>query len=361
VVRGSAGLLLCEFGGLALWEYGPALREWIPGQARNDDDCFDWFGRLIMRIFCMNTKRSSIFTLVLGMGGSGLLCSGALALIVLVSAFVLPCGAAFAAVEDGVEAASGDVGLAPGAYVVVAHPYYKHPVTGVMEDSGQNSGIGQGMAESVLGEEALLEVYDDGRVFVTARFSLMDNIEDIQLSPQKDAESEYVPTEFAIVKESMGEGTDAKADIRFELPGADAIARAGFYVIAMGRDVIFFMNFTDPVAGEGDFITSPAPAKEAASGAGSGGAAQGADAAGTGAGTDAGSGAGADADSDSEKVTIAGVDSASADADADKAAAATSGDGRIDTKLFIVIAAVIVAAAVVCGVVIARGRSGRNS
>jgi hypothetical protein len=317
------------------------------------------------------------------MGNSVSLRSGLLALIVFVSAFVLPCGAAFAAGEKGVssgggvEATVGDVGaspggvettagdagalsggvetitdgteLAPGAYIVVAHPYYKHPVTGVMEDSGQNPGIGQGMTESVLGKEALLEVYDDGSVYVTVRFSLMDNIENIKLSAQKDAESEYVPTEFAIVKESMGEGADAKADIRFEIPGLGAIARAEFYVIAMGRDVIFFMNFTDPVPGEGDFITSPAP-----------------DPVGDGVldapPSDSEDALVTDAGLDVEELTTTGAESAPANASADNADAdAPAGDGKIDVKLFIVIAAVIVAAAVVCGVVLTRGKSKRNS
>jgi hypothetical protein len=261
-------------------------------------------------------------------------------------ALFAPVCAAYAAGEDdassgGVGVVSGDSELAPGAYVVVAHPYYKHPVTEVMEDSGQNPGIGQGMTESVLGEEALLEVYDDGSVYVTVRFSLMDNIEDIRLSAQKDAKSEYVPADFTIVKESMGEGSDAQADIRFEIPGVNAIARAEFYVIAMGREVIFFMNFTDPVPGEGDFIISPAPANEAVS--------------------DADDVAAADSDSEPEEVTATGIESASADASADEAAGAPVGDGKIDVKLFIVIAAVIVAAAVVCGVVLTRGKSKRGS
>ena len=34
------------------------------------------------------------------------------------------------------------------AYLATATPYYKHPVTGKIEDPGQNEGIGQGMTES---------------------------------------------------------------------------------------------------------------------------------------------------------------------------------------------------------------------
>jgi hypothetical protein len=255
---------------------------------------------------------------------------------------VFAVAAAFAAPGGAVFADDGDI-LAPGAYVAEAHPYYKHPVTGTMEDSGQNPGIGQGMTESVLGREALLEVYEDGSVYVTVRFSLMDNIQNIKLAAQKDAGSEYVPAEFAIVKEAMGEGKDAKADIRFGLPGISAIVRAEFFVVAMGRDVIFFMDFSDPVPGEGDFLTTPAP------GFGAG------DAAGVSEGGSDGEAAttAAASASDETGVTEAGIDSAPTPAgEADTGN--EKGGGKMDVKLFIVIAAAIVAAAVVAGVVVSR-------
>jgi hypothetical protein len=213
-----------------------------------------------------------------------------------------------------------------------------------MEDSGQNPGIGQGMTESVLGREALLEVYEDGSVYVTVRFSLMDNIQNIKLSAQKDAGSEYVPTEFAIVKESMGEGKDAKADIRFEIPGLSAIARAEFFVVAMGRDVIFFMDFSDPVPGSGDFLTTPAP--ESGTGGATGASEGGSD--GAAVVTTAAASAPEEAG-----VTEAGIDSAPAPAG--EAGTGNEKDGgKMDVKLFIVIAAVIVAAAVAVGVAVSR-------
>lgn len=143
--------------------------------------------------------------------------------------------------------------VAHGIYTVTATPYYQHPVTGVMEDSGQNPGIGQGMTESVLAKQALLEVDKDGNHFVTVRFSLMDNIKDVKLSVQKDAQSAFVPVEHTVTKEAMA---DATADLRFAVPNENAIARATFYVIPMGRDVIFYMTFSDPVPGSGDFVAS---------------------------------------------------------------------------------------------------------
>lgn len=140
-----------------------------------------------------------------------------------------------------------------GIYTVTATPYYQHPVTGVMEDSGKNPGIGQGMTESVLAKQALLEVDQDGNHFVTVRFSLMDNINDVKLSVQKNAQSGFVAADHTVMKEVMEEGT---ADLRFAVPGENAIARAEFYVIPMGRDVVFYMTFSNPIPGSGDFVTS---------------------------------------------------------------------------------------------------------
>jgi cell surface heme-binding protein Shp len=140
-----------------------------------------------------------------------------------------------------------------GIYTVTATPYYAHPVTGVIEDSGQNPGIGQGMTESVLEKQALLEVDEDGNHFVTARFFLMDNIENMSLSVQKDAKSEFVDAAYTIMKEDMEEAT---SDLRFAVSDANAIIRATFYVVPMGRDVVFYMTFSDAVSGSGDFVTS---------------------------------------------------------------------------------------------------------
>jgi hypothetical protein len=144
-------------------------------------------------------------------------------------------------------------GATHGIFTVTATPYYIHPVTGVIEDSGQNPGIGQGMTESVLSKEALLEVEADGTHYVTVRFALMDNISDVKIAVQKDAESAFKDVSYTITKENMQEAT---ADIRFEVPDEKAIARSSFYVGPMGRDVVFFMTFSDPKPGSGDFVTN---------------------------------------------------------------------------------------------------------
>lgn len=55
-------------------------------------------------------------------------------------------------------------------------PYYAHPVTGAIEDPGNNPGIGQGMTENVLSPQALVETTDDGRVFLSVRYNLANYI-----------------------------------------------------------------------------------------------------------------------------------------------------------------------------------------
>jgi hypothetical protein len=145
-----------------------------------------------------------------------------------------------------------------GVYLITAMPFYAHPVTGEVEDSGQNPAIGQGMTESVLGPEALFEVQADGTSYVTVRFSLIENIQDVHIAVQADAEAGFVDTAHTVMREDIA--NDA-ADIRFAVPDEAAIARAEFYVIPMGRVVVFYMAFADPVpadasAAPGGFIVS---------------------------------------------------------------------------------------------------------
>lgn len=163
-----------------------------------------------------------------------------------VAALVIMTGA-LAMFQDTAKAATH------GIYIVTATPYYAHPVTGLIEDSGQNPGIGQGMTESVLNEQALLEVDENGNHFVTVRFFLMDNIENMKLAVQKDPQSDFENVDYTVMKEAM---EDATADLRFEIPDENAIVRATFYVVPMGRDVVFYITFADLVEGSGDFVTS---------------------------------------------------------------------------------------------------------
>lgn len=63
-------------------------------------------------------------------------------------------------------AESADVGI---------QPYYAHPLTGVVEDVGDNPAIGQGMVESVLSPGGFYEVDNDGNQWLTLRLNLADH------------------------------------------------------------------------------------------------------------------------------------------------------------------------------------------
>lgn len=142
-----------------------------------------------------------------------------------------------------------------GIYLSIATPYYAHPYTGVIEDSGgeYSSVLGQSMTESALYNQALIEVDPNGYMYATIRFQLMDNIENPQFMVQDDGYSDFYEVSADCVKEDFNNNT---SDFRILIPNENCIVRCTFYVVAMGRDVIFYVGFSDLYEGNGDFITS---------------------------------------------------------------------------------------------------------
>lgn len=140
------------------------------------------------------------------------------------------------------------------AYIATATASYKHPVTGVIEDSGNNEGLGQSMTESVLNSKALIEKTDSGKLYATVRIFLTDNISDIKFWTQKRGASSFQSVSATLMQENIG-GVYC-SDYRFQIPAEDAIVKASFYVTPMGRDVIFFFDFSNLKEGSDDFIVS---------------------------------------------------------------------------------------------------------
>lgn len=140
-------------------------------------------------------------------------------------------------------------------YLADAHPHYRHPVTGVIEDSGGDGSevLGQSMTEGALKTESLIEVDPDGRMYATIRLGLMDNIENPQFNVQKDGYSDFYDVSADLMKENYDAN---ESDFRFEIPNENAIVRCTFYVVAMGRDVVFYIDFDNIREGSGDFVTS---------------------------------------------------------------------------------------------------------
>lgn len=140
------------------------------------------------------------------------------------------------------------------AYLAKATSYYKHPITGVIEDAGNNEGLGQSMTESVLSSSALVEKTNSGKFYATVRIFLTDNISEVKFFTQKRGETSFKSVSATLMQENMG-GTYC-SDYRFAIPAEDAIVKASFYVTPMGRDVIFYFDFSNLKEGSGDFIVS---------------------------------------------------------------------------------------------------------
>lgn len=136
-----------------------------------------------------------------------------------------------------------------GIYIAAATPHYRNPHTGMIEDSGgeSNQVLGQSMTESATHKQALVEVDADGGMYVTVRLKLMDNIE----NPQFQVDGS--PVSATLMQEDYNNNT---ADYRMRVNSENSVIRCNMYVIAMGRDVIFFITVGNLQSGSGDFITS---------------------------------------------------------------------------------------------------------
>ena len=136
-----------------------------------------------------------------------------------------------------------------GIYIATATPHYKHPTTGKIEDAGGDGSavLGQAMTESATYKKALVEVDPAGNTYITVRLQLMDNIQ----NPQFQVDGKAVSA--SLMQEDYINNT---ADYRMKVNSENSIIRCNMYVIAMGRDVIFYITVSNLQAGSGDFITS---------------------------------------------------------------------------------------------------------
>lgn len=168
----------------------------------------------------------------------------------------LCCAVVVLALMAGITAVQA-LALSNGIYIATASPHYKHPVTGVIEDSGGEGSavLGQSMTESALYNKALVEVDNKGTTYITVRLKLMDNIE----NPEFEVDGKSVSA--SLMQEDYTENT---ADYRMKVPSEKSIIKCSMFVVPMGRQVKFFITVSDLTSGSGDFITSVTVDKPAA-------------------------------------------------------------------------------------------------
>lgn len=124
--------------------------------------------------------------------------------------------------------------------------YYRDPISGNIEDSGgeDSYALGQSMVDSMCDTTGLLTETESGEYALTFRFHLMDNISEVSFKTCASDGSQYADVRYAITK------TDSESsDFYIPLPGKDSYVRATCYVEAMGRSVVFFLGYSNPVDG----------------------------------------------------------------------------------------------------------------
>ncbi len=167
-----------------------------------------------------------------------IVCCMSIALVVLMS---LNCVSAFAASN--------------GIYIATATPHYKHPTTGIIEDSGGESSavLGQSMTESATYTKALVEVDLSGNTYVTVRLQLMDNIQNPKFKIDGNRNGSFSSVSASLMQEDY---TNNTADYRMKVPNESAIICCTMYVVPMGRDVVFYITVSNLKSGSDDFVTS---------------------------------------------------------------------------------------------------------
>lgn len=133
-------------------------------------------------------------------------------------------------------AASGNV------YTCSITPCYRHPVTGVIEDSGGESSYatGQGMVEGCIYTTGIMEVTESGEYYLTIRMSLIDYTSNQSFWVQNVGDSGWSSPAMGVT----GNGSDnngTTADVCMQVPSENCVVRVSMYVSPMGRDVVFYL------------------------------------------------------------------------------------------------------------------------
>ena len=142
-------------------------------------------------------------------------------------------------------------------YTCTITPCYRHPVTGVIEDSGGEASYatGQGLVESAVYGTGILEVTDTGEYYLTIRMSLMDYTSGHSFWVQNVGDTEWMtPAIGATGNGTDGEGTTT--DICIQVPSENCVVRGAMYVEPMQRDVVFYFYPSNYVEGNNTDMNS---------------------------------------------------------------------------------------------------------
>jgi len=130
-------------------------------------------------------------------------------------------------------------------------PSYVNPLSGEIEDSGNNYELGQGMVENLIKKTPTMMLVDaEGSVFITFRVGLVAESLDFAIELLDGQGKVKAPVPYSIVAEQPDENTQ---DIRVKVPDENAVLRISLVSIPMGREVVGFTAF----APEGTAVAVP--------------------------------------------------------------------------------------------------------
>lgn len=146
-------------------------------------------------------------------------------------------------------------GLEPGVYTGTMVTTYYNPDTGNVDDGGTaNAALGEGMCRSATDEACLVEVDQEGNIWITVRLLLQSNCKNVALYTRTGYDS-YSKVSYDIMSEDAGNDS---IDYRIKVSDAGVKLKGTMYVTPMGRDVLWYLYVDTSTLkeGSGDFVVS---------------------------------------------------------------------------------------------------------
>ena len=148
----------------------------------------------------------------------------------------------------------------PGYYSVTVVPTYQNPDTGVIDDVGQNPGIGNMMVQAQVQPVGYVEIEEDGTIWLNTRWNQADATIYAGFETSSDGSATWVSRDFEVTNqvyagdyEFMGNTFNATVtDFRFQLDTLNDTIRCTNYVEAMDRECVWFCYITDLYEGVGE-------------------------------------------------------------------------------------------------------------
>lgn len=155
----------------------------------------------------------------------------------------------------------------PGNYSVTVVPTYQNPVTGEIEDVGQNPSLGGMMVQAQVQSVGYVEITENGEIYLNTRWNQADANIYATFETSTTGEGDWYVRDYEVTNqveageyEFMGNTFAATVtDYRFQLDTLNDVIRCTNYVEAMGRDCVWYCYLADLTEYDGSWGTIETP------------------------------------------------------------------------------------------------------